>query len=142
MPQSPCEGLDEETNATLAADPSPNVRAGLAAHTDAPAVLATLLTDPDPRVRARATENPRTTLDQCRLLANDRLAVVRASAVQSDRLPLDELHRLAHDRSIHVRWWLATSSTTPDAVLRVLAEDPRLDVADQALANLASRGTP
>ncbi|MFC7104125.1 hypothetical protein ACFQQB_29020 [Nonomuraea rubra] len=51
-------GLDAETNAALAADRSPDVRAGLAAHTDDPHLLATLQTDPAPEVRARAAENP------------------------------------------------------------------------------------
>nr|SBO91801.1 FOG: HEAT repeat [Nonomuraea gerenzanensis] len=131
-----CPVLDEETNATLAADPSADVRGALAAHTDDPHLLATLMTDADPKVRAHATQNPLTTLDDHRLLANDRSALVRAAAVKSDRLPLDELLRLTRDRSINVRWWLATWPSTPRAVLRLLAEDPHPEVASQAQATL------
>lgn len=127
-------GLDDETEAVLAGDSSPHVRAGLAAHTDAPETLAILLADADPKVRVGATQNPLTTIDQHRLLANDKSAAVRSAAVQSGKLPHDELQRLARDRSVNVRWWLATWPTTPETVLRILAEHPHPDVVTQAQA--------
>ncbi|MEU4534429.1 hypothetical protein AB0G15_06155 [Streptosporangium sp. NPDC023825] len=130
------DGLDGKTNSVLAADPSPNVRARLAAHTDAPDILATLITDATPKVRAGATENPITTTNQHRLLSNDKSATVRKAAVTSEKLPHDELHRLAHDRSVDVRWYLALWPTTPETVLRVLSEDPHPDVVAQAQARL------
>ncbi|MGN9786448.1 hypothetical protein ACTMTF_33835 [Nonomuraea sp. ZG12] len=127
-------GLDEETNATLAADASPEVRAGLAAHTDDPDLLAESIRDPDPKVRVGAARNPHLTPDHLRLLVDDRIAAVRMVTMESDRLPHDALPRLAHDRSIQVRLWLAALPTTPEAVLRILAEDPHPDVAGQARA--------
>ncbi len=129
-------GLDEETNATLAGDASPDVRAGLAAHTHDAGILAGLTGDADAKVRAGAAQNPDLTLDQLCLLANDGIAAVRIAAVRSEDLPLDESQRLAHDRSVDVRWWLATCDATPEAVLRILTEDPHPDVARQARGNL------
>ncbi|MEU4695748.1 hypothetical protein [Nonomuraea dietziae] len=129
-------GLDDETNTKLVSDPSPNVRAGLAAHTDAPDVLAILIADADPKVRTGATQNPLTTTDQHRLLARDRSAAVRAAAVMSEQLPYEDLQRLARDRSVNVRWWLATWPTTPESIVRVLAEDSHPDVVAQAKARL------
>ncbi|MFI6458554.1 hypothetical protein ACIBF6_44285 [Streptosporangium amethystogenes] len=130
------DGLDEETNSVLAADPSPNVRAGLAAHTDDPDILAALITDADPKVRVGATQNPITTTKQHRLLSNDKFATVRKAAITSGKLPYDELQRLAHDRSVDVRWCLAIWPTTPETVLRVLAEDPHPHVVAPARARL------
>ncbi|MER5643678.1 hypothetical protein [Streptosporangium sp. NPDC002524] len=130
------DGLDEETNSVLAVDPSPNVRARLAAHTDAPDILAALIADADPKVRAGATENPITTTNQHRLLSTDKFATVRKAALMSEKLPRDELQRLAHDRSVEVRWRLAIWPTTPETVLRVLAEDPHPDVVASARARL------
>ncbi|MFS1304992.1 hypothetical protein [Streptosporangium longisporum] len=130
------DGLDRETNSVLAADPSPNVRARLAARTHAPDILAALITDADPKVRVGATQNSITTMNQYRLLANDRSATVRVAAITSEKLPHDELHRLAHDRSVSVRLCLAAWPTTPETVLRVLAEDSHPKVMTWARARL------
>ncbi|MFI6817552.1 hypothetical protein ACIBG7_34495 [Nonomuraea sp. NPDC050328] len=133
-------GLDRETSATLAADPAPAVRAGLAAYTDDADLLAALIAAPEPEVRVGAAQNVRATPAHLRLLADDRLAAVRAAAVQSGRLPHDAMERLAHDRSVNVRWWLATWPTTPPVIARFLLDDPDPDVAAQAQARVGRGG--
>lgn len=133
------DDIEPEITYLLTEDDASEVKAGLAAHTALPGVLAALATDPDAKVRAGAAQNPRTTPEQRRALARDRAALVRANLLKFVELDDEELRLLAHDRSINVRWWLASWPTTPDHILEILARDPHPDVANQAAAEWARR---
>ncbi|MFF3853198.1 hypothetical protein [Micromonospora sp. NPDC002575] len=105
--------VEEDIRNELLSDPSAAVRAGMAANTTAPHILAALIQDADAKVRAGAALNPLTSTEQRRRLARNKSASVRIALVQSVELAREDLEVLATDRSANVRWWVATVPGTP-----------------------------
>jgi hypothetical protein len=124
-------GLAPKRRVELAGDPSPAVRAVVAAATSEPEVLARLARDPVPAVCAAVARNP-----SCpAAILTDLLEVVPAAVLGNPSAPETVLLAGARALDGELRAVVGANPSTPTQVLSRLARDPDLRVLRALMSN-------
>ena len=105
-----------------AADPSLEVRAAVAARTDAPyGVLKAFAADEKTQVRVAVADNPNTPVGVLRMLGGDSDSRVRRAAASHPNTPNEILEEMAADPNLYLRYCVAWNPGAPPGILAKLA---------------------
>ena len=108
--------------ARRAADPSLEVRAAVAARTDAPyGVLKAFAADEKTQVRVAVADNPNTPVGVLRMLGGDSDSRVRRAAASHPNTPHEILEEMAADPNLYLRYCVAWNPGAPPGILAKLA---------------------
>lgn len=108
----------------------------VAGHPQTPsATLESLAADPSPGVRAAAAANPNTPPEALRRLADDPELPVQVALAVNRATPPDVLSRLGEAESVYVRLRVAANPEAPEGTLEALAADPESLVRREVAAN-------